>query len=171
MKQTFIAITLALLTGCSPVKKLLFSAPLHIDHINDGGAFRGIVDARYYRDGDTLHVDVKEWVIRFGCGDQSGRELGTIYFVLGDHRRKRGWLTDIQSNRRELNRYIRRDNDVLLENLTFTLPLPKDRDLQQTWLVAAYESASDGSVGFNFGHPKTYMFSDQRIEFDSPGSK
>ena len=171
MKQTLIAITLALLTGCSPVKKRLFSAPLHIDHINDGGAFRGIVDARYYRDGDTLHVDVKEWVIRFGCNDQPGRDLDAIYFVLGDHKKGKYWATDITSNRHEMNRYIRRDNDIVLENLTFTLPLHKHQDLHEAWLVASYENTASGTTGMNYGHPENYLFSERPIEFAAKRNK
>jgi len=139
----------------------------HIDHLNDSGAFRGRLEGSYYREGDALRVHIDQWTVRFGVGNQPGRQLDALFVELGVQSPEGYWSRQIKSDRSVMNRYVRAGEDLVLRDLTFTIPVGQDIWTQRTWIVAAYENSSSGRVGWNYGHDTFYLFSTQHVSHRS----
>ncbi|WOO41667.1 hypothetical protein [Rubellicoccus peritrichatus] len=130
-----------------------------------GGAFAGDVDFLWKQKGKKILIHVIEWKIRFQCHDQEGRELGEVYFSVGNIRDRKFWGTEIFSNKLDLNQYVSRQENLVLSDLDFEVKLKSRKDIEDIFLVATYASAKTN--GKNYDMPTTYLVSDEEIKWPS----
>lgn len=133
--------------------------PLQMDGREYGGAFAGKVDALWREENGQVTIIVREWRIRFRCGDQEGRRLDSVCFTLAAD--KDGWSTGILTRKHPVDQYVRYGDPIVLEDLIFMMHI-KEWDKDDIWFVATY---NNGGGGVNFDHPATFPFTGEPREF------
>jgi hypothetical protein len=136
-----------------------------IENLHSGFAFKGKLTGQYYLEDDHVRVDVSDWQIRFGCRDQEGRQLDSVYFALARDRGTNRFTQCVYGDKIPINQYVSRTEGIALTNLSFTVPLDQIEDPQHTWLVAVYERVSDGVPGRCYAHHRDYLFSRKETKF------
>jgi hypothetical protein len=142
------------------VKNKAKTQTFHIDNINSGNGFRGIIDGYYSLNGENLRIHATQWRIRFGCGKQKGRVLDSICFTLGTTGTY--WGTTYGSYKRPLNKYIEKDKDIILNDLEFIMPISSSGITNDLWLVATYENSAFGRKGWNYAHSDMFIFTNKK---------